>query len=54
MTNPIIIDWTESVYTPSGDFVESISCSEMFFSQSEADNFVKSLDTNVCDNISQS
>ena len=42
----------KNAYTPSGDFVESISCSEMFFSQSEADSFVKSLDTSVCDNIS--
>lgn len=54
MSNLIFVDWTESLYTDSGEFIEQINCSEMFSSTVEATEFIASLDKSVCDNITQS
>ena len=50
----IVVDWTESLYTDTGDFLETISCSEVFPTQSLAEQFIDSLDKTSCQNITVS
>ena len=53
MSNPIIVDWTESLYSDSGEFIEQINCSELFTTATEAEEFIASLDKTVCEDITQ-
>jgi len=46
-----LVDWDESLYTNTGELVDTINCSELCHSQSDADQFVLSLDKSVCFNI---
>jgi len=47
-----LIDWNESLYTNTGELVDTINCSELCHSQTDAEQFVLSLDKSVCFNIS--
>lgn len=51
MTTTTIVDWTESLYSDTGDFIETISCSEMFTTQAQAEEFISTLDKSSCQDI---